>query len=113
MTGETATRVAVKVLSGMAEGRGFNMGEEVGMEWENEEVDGIGESLTLPYHRTILTLQFGSTDANSTAESTPNERNRLLLSSAESRIPHHRQSDNRNFSEESWYRSAHRRCVPA
>lgn len=44
VTGETATRVAVKVLSGMAEGRGFNMGEEVGMEWENEEVDGIGQS---------------------------------------------------------------------
>lgn len=44
MTGETATRVAVKVLSGMAEGRGFNMGEEVGMEWECEEIDGICES---------------------------------------------------------------------
>ncbi|KAK4703805.1 cytoplasmic tRNA 2-thiolation protein 2, partial [Phenoliferia sp. Uapishka_3] len=37
LTGETATRVAIKVIAGMAEGRGFALGEEVGAEFEAEE----------------------------------------------------------------------------
>ena len=34
VTGETATRIAIKTLAGMAEGRGWGMGEEVGASWE-------------------------------------------------------------------------------
>lgn len=37
LTGETATRVAIKTISGMAEGRGWALGEEVGVEYEAEE----------------------------------------------------------------------------
>lgn len=36
MTGENAGRVAVKTLAGMAEGRGWSLGEEVGVSWEVE-----------------------------------------------------------------------------
>jgi cytoplasmic tRNA 2-thiolation protein 2 len=38
LMGETATRVAIKTISGMAEGRGWSMGEEVGSEWDAEGV---------------------------------------------------------------------------
>ena len=37
LTGETATRVAIKTIAGMSEGRGFSMGEEVGSEWDLAE----------------------------------------------------------------------------
>lgn len=36
LTGENAGRVAVKTLAGMAEGRGWSLGEEVGVSWEVE-----------------------------------------------------------------------------
>ncbi|KAM0749681.1 hypothetical protein T439DRAFT_381255, partial [Meredithblackwellia eburnea MCA 4105] len=37
LTGESATRVAVKTLAGMSEGRGWSLGEEVGAEWDAED----------------------------------------------------------------------------
>ncbi|KAL8280549.1 hypothetical protein RQP46_007197 [Phenoliferia psychrophenolica] len=37
LTGETATRVAIKTIAGMAEGRGWALGEEVGIAYEAEE----------------------------------------------------------------------------
>lgn len=34
LTGESATRIAVQTIAGMAEGRGWSLGEETGNEWE-------------------------------------------------------------------------------
>lgn len=36
LSGETATRIAVRTLSGVAEGRGWGLGEEVAGEWGRE-----------------------------------------------------------------------------
>ncbi|ORY76238.1 hypothetical protein BCR35DRAFT_353399 [Leucosporidium creatinivorum] len=54
LTGETANRVAIQTIAGMAEGRGFSMGEEVGCEWEASEEEGGGLLVARPLSSILL-----------------------------------------------------------
>lgn len=111
LTGETATRVAIKVLAGMAEGRGWNMGEEVGAQWETQ----IGDICTLPLSQfriftdLNLSLLFLRSTPSSAFESDSGQGGFILFPRQIAYISDHTDARDGDTCERSWNRRFDRR----